>query len=836
MKKEAIEKIDPQFADLDFLSQQISKVVKKDPILWAILFGTRLDREPKPEALVGQLANNGVIGVMRRAISLAYLIALSTWKEIDSIKNENNAFGSQEKINTFNKARFSRLFRGAIVNEEVGVDLEVFSLIELWIYLKNRDDLLDFYYHSFFLVGPFGDDIVTTFQEASKAIKNADFKRTDQNDEETTLVNNKVCYDLLRNLLIFKKLTIEFDNSGIFDINNKEDFVIKFELQDYDELVLYPNRYLNNAKIVMTAEQVANYSDPNKVKTTEKLLNLFILSEISTFNKKLETTYASFDDEKTIMIRKENIETELEEDHDEESTKEVRKFLAFNYGHLRDLSVAISDSIRDDPDTKQVILDICQDRFSMIISGLPKKTNNSRYTINDVDEIYWDNIVTLMIVEMGQSDFLEEIINERNYDLYSKIMDNLEKRLSNKGEVRERRAICQRREARLNETEYDKLKKKQYRIEAIIKSVGKREEKEVVDEEDYFGESLTSKYSRIIEYIGVLKQFRDTPDNVNMRQCDDAWNKLTNLFKGIFTFLLVFYELLDYYALDKERNENSALTYSDEDVSNTGVDTRFTARRQLIENCKSQAKDKLKEIGDLNLVESFDKFCDLCDDYMRGSFDKSNAGSFDAKSKRLKKLITRSYICDSSKLRFFANTSFPKESRFWKDPNVPETYSILEILQNKPSGVTSNPSFVNWLNHLKDLFLFLIYNEDYNEQGLYAKRTKDGETVAFKDKDCDPIYPYIVTYYNEQIDRDNFKKCSYRVPIPMNGDMPTEKDSVKTVTLLMEENYRPSTYFCVPLRYGSSESWWINPFLFPVAPLQDAYREHRLMEKNKKEE
>ena len=35
------------------------------------------------------------------------------------------------------------------------------------------------------------------------------------------------------------------------------------------------------------------------------------------------------------------------------------------------------------------------------------------------------------------------------------------------------------------------------------------------------------------------------------------------------------------------------------------------------------------------------------------------------------------------------------------------------------------------------------------------------------------------------------------------------------VTLRTDEDYLPTTYYCIPLRYGSSDSWWINPFLIP---------------------
>ena len=63
------------------------------------------------------------------------------------------------------------------------------------------------------------------------------------------------------------------------------------------------------------------------------------------------------------------------------------------------------------------------------------------------------------------------------------------------------------------------------------------------------------------------------------------------------------------------------------------------------------------------------------------------------------------------------------------------------------------------------------------------------------------------------MDRDNLKKCTYRVPMPIGENKGNGQGFV--VTLLTEENYPPNSYFCIPLRYGSSDSWWINPFLIP---------------------
>ena len=95
--------------------------------------------------------------------------------------------------------------------------------------------------------------------------------------------------------------------------------------------------------------------------------------------------------------------------------------------------------------------------------------------------------------------------------------------------------------------------------------------------------------------------------------------------------------------------------------------------------------------------------------------------------------------------------------------------------------------------------------------------------MELEDKDCDPVYPYLVTYYKQNIDRDKMKKCTYRVPIPSNGSKSDPNDKGKKVNLLTDDDYLADTYFCIPLRYGCSNNWWINPFLIPVRTIKDIY-------------
>lgn len=275
-------------------------------------------------------------------------------------------------------------------------------------------------------------------------------------------------------------------------------------------------------------------------------------------------------------------------------------------------------------------------------------------------------------------------------------------------------------------------------------------------------------------------------------------------------FLQMFYSGLDSYSktLTKKNEEFSAelaaaeadgvITYEERE---TIRNMRRNIRKECCRSFIGEAKAKLEQIKKQTVSQLFEGFCELCMKYNtfseRGGFDVSE------EARRLKDVITRNYICDANKLKYFATVEIEEGSD--DNPTIFDVLSNLQLYMDEPQ-------FPRWLTYLQDIFMFLIYNEDYNKRGLWESMKKE----PLEDKDCDPIYPYMVTYYKENVDRDNVKKCTYRVPLPATGN-----SEGYTVTLLTDEEYLPQTYFCIPLRYGSSDRWWINPFLIPKNAIRD---------------
>ena len=313
----------------------------------------------------------------------------------------------------------------------------------------------------------------------------------------------------------------------------------------------------------------------------------------------------------------------------------------------------------------------------------------------------------------------------------------------------------------------------------------------------------------------------------------NATENLLETFEDIFVFLHIFYVGLNEYAITKINQEKEKKQDKDEENKS---DPRVERNNAFIEAVKNDIKELKNEItsGQTSnkisadrVTKVFEKFCELSTQYNSYSFKE--ATSISKAAKNLKYLITRNYICDAEKLRYFVRSEVIKPQKEWKNKNVEEKYTIFEMLEKDLRFMREHAdNYRKSLNYFKDLFMFLVYNEDYNEKGLYAKVT------GFQDKDCDPIYPYLVNYYSESVDKDRLKKCTYRVPIPqLSANVSDEDEMGMEVTLLTEDVYPPNTYFCIPLRYGSSDSWWINPFLIEASLFNQIEYKNNGKDKNK---
>lgn len=756
------------------LAKLILETVRNDEVTSAI-FGifVGLDDEVKVDDLAYSLTGYGSVAAIKSIINMAFIVTYCRWKQV--FERSKDGWERISDYETFNNTRYTRLFKNAMLNERITLDLQVFALIEAWVGTRTGKDGDDAHvFDGIFNTGRFGSRTGIILQRALDLAKKASFKGGKNDDKYGKYGKyncNLYCYYLLKLFPVFDDM--KFICPKTSDYSSNDDFVIKYSNEDED-IILYPNRLFAEQKFLVSEYQLIKMKGGD-IDGEAAANSCFIRTGISGYEGKMQVVYTSFNCEDETSITVDNMPKDgmLNDQHD---AIEMRKFLSFDYRNIREVALVISDAVRYNTAKKNIILKEWSDRHK-----------NSEVKIDS--DIYWDNIIMLMLVEMGPSDFLELLLDDD--ELFNEIMLNISRRCiglaaldERLSEYKEAYARLERQTARKNSRQF-KTFVTELRALTVLKSIGFNNKS---DDASPFEESLSAKYDCILSCIKMLRQYVDKPDKVDIQECKESKDILIDLFKNIFIFLQIFYEGLDAYAISKQAYMNKQ--------TNDGESNIEERRRQCRDAFIERGRKIYAVIKNQSVSQAYDTFCKTCEKY-----NKSDGKSFSIseEAKRLRYLITRNYICNVDMLRYYATI----------EVSAGEKTDIFRMLENFSDKYYSHPKFAEWLEYFKDVFLFLVYNEEYNKRGLY--RTMND----LDDKNCDPVYPYIVTYYRENIDRDNLKKCSYRVPIPSSDSNGAFHDKGYVVTLLTEEDYPSTTYFCIPLKYGSTDNWWINPLLIP---------------------
>ena len=756
------------------LAKLILETVRNDEVTSAI-FGifVGLDDEVKVDDLAYSLTGYGSVAAIKSIINMAFIVTYCRWKQV--FERSKDGWERISDYETFSNTRYTRLFKNAMLNERITLDLQVFALIEAWVGTRTGKDGDDAHvFDGIFNTGRFGSRTGIILQRALDLAKKASFKGGKNDDKYGKYGKyncNLYCYYLLKLFPVFDDM--KFICPKTSDYSSNDDFVIKYSNEDED-IILYPNRLFAEQKFLVSEYQLIKMKGGD-IDGEAAANSCFIRTGISGYEGKMQVVYTSFncEDETSITVDDMPKDCMLNDQHD---AIEMRKFLSFDYRNIREVALVISDAVRYNTAKKNIILKEWSDRHK-----------NSEVKIDS--DIYWDNIIMLMLVEMGPSDFLELLLDDD--ELFNEIMLNISRRCiglaaldERLSEYKEAYARLERQTARKNSRQF-KTFVTELRALTVLKSIGFNNKS---DDASPFEESLSAKYDCILSCIKMLRQYVDKPDKVDIQECKESKDILIDLFKNIFIFLQIFYEGLDAYAISKQAYMNKQ--------TNDGESNIEERRRQCRDAFIERGRKIYAVIKNQSVSQAYDTFCKTCEKY-----NKSDGKSFSIseEAKRLRYLITRNYICNVDMLRYYATI----------EVSAGEKTDIFRMLENFSDKYYSHPKFAEWLEYFKDVFLFLVYNEEYNKRGLY--RTMND----LDDKNCDPVYPYIVTYYRENIDRDNLKKCSYRVPIPSSDSNGAFHDKGYVVTLLTEEDYPSTTYFCIPLKYGSTDNWWINPLLIP---------------------
>ena len=394
-----------------------------DRAVRSMLFDFYLESDPNPDET--SFSGYTVIHTMRRIICAAFVIALCRWKQ--SMDNLDD-WADEDDERFFENSRFTKLFQSALSNEDITLDLQIFALMELWVNLKDAPEHVRTQFDVIYdRTNKYGDEIGLTLQKVRDASKNATFKGAGNAGKYTAEYINELCYRLLRSFTVFQGLTV------IYPVENKPDDKrdFRFTYRTYNGTVdLYPNETYSHGKLIVTEMQLRAMC--GKELDTQDTLSLYLLSETTAFDGKPQNTYRSFDGERDVRVAAKADKSLFERGDNYDDLKEVRRFLSFNYKNIREFAVIITDAVTDSHDMMTKLSEICQSN--------PNLRSCCSVDANSPN-LYWDNIITLMLVEIGISDFLEIILKDDK--IFKQVMKNAGRRCIEKNRASALLKKCQ---------------------------------------------------------------------------------------------------------------------------------------------------------------------------------------------------------------------------------------------------------------------------------------------------------------------------------------------------------------------------------------------------------
>ncbi len=678
------------------------------------------------------------IGTINRLLTFGFAFAFIKWKN-DSTKNF--AFS-----HTSNSKRVFDAFTCIYNGENVGLDLIIYVLTEMQMDVITYGDRSYFYgiiasSSETLQIPSLRNLIKTWFQSAKHAEKNQDVLLSKLIGLCNTLpfiFDTSVSYKTEEGLsfsgieFLFKKSS-EPLNSCLILIKN--DYGIYY-------LSSYENIHENNAKLV--------YYSLDGVQSCNEILPIRLFLRLA-------------------MIR----------NHNSRPTSIFAKSLfSMSFKYIKNLSLSLSDTIT--MATKQKLYEHFSLKYSDVFELGFKKSN----------ELLWDNIITILMIEEGPTELLEFILDSDGF-YFEKILENLEMRYNAGGfahQIKSEYDAAQSKELSILKNYIDDNSSIIKNISAINKTLMA---KGIIDGLASLENNKKKSGALFVESLPVRMKNIDKI----ISSGDSNRSKVLKINKSLektFRYLIPFYNGVIAYQQEKEEQ----LT----EIESKDKDLDFIHKEAVFIKCESKFFDAVeKSIADIHrkslgqLVADFRALCKSV------AAVKGRKIELLPKGRLLKSAIGREYICS---LDTFENLLSIKldDSMELDSASVPS--DIISYINNEKHDKTNNAVYANvvlynkFLLKVKQLFYFLIYNEDFEREMIL------GQQISF-----DPIYPYVVRYSTKSENRDGYNISSFSVFV-------SDDDTSSEVKILSERDYDINEkYYCIPNESTSNSRWWIEPFL-----------------------
>ena len=606
------------------------------------------------------------------------------------------------------------------------------------------------------------------------------YKRAEQERSKLT----QYYLDLLSQLHILK---------GISVIEKDEKLFMTVKVPDGYDVKYYPSDPEYPADFSLFIRRIENNS------TYEE--DYYFLHKAEYKNKRIHLKYLSFDgnraysdtsDDCLMSVRHFN---EMSGAHmgSKYEGDLIKSLNVHDFKYIHRLAVAVTDSIGKK--TKEYLLA----NFSQKGDSFPKSLQRL-----SLDELNWDNIIVLYMLEEGPSELLEFILK---YD--PEVMDRILERLpirfqlnESAADLKKKFAEIENREKRYQEKilgvsgiketlqDWDHNARISLGAQFIISTIASTDEDagdEGITTNAFYAESLSMKERRIRTVLARNNSI-------------ETISVINKTLERLFRMLILFYSGMLAYAEKQQR--------ICEEVLNKEALHKKNFLNELQHNCEEAFFDEVEKMisGDqcwensrtpvmrASLGELIRQFRELCEKMENHT---ESVTEFQPNGLLLYSLIGRRQICSLDTLNDIL-TSNAEDFDGIEDYPKDMADFINAVLKHDKKDYHDIDSITEiYLRYVIELFEFLTFNVDYK-----AEAKKQVQSVF------DPIFPYVVRYSEKSENRDKCSVCRYVINV--DGGY----DKMQGVKLLTEYEYQINElYYCIPNAECSTRNWWVSPFL-----------------------
>ncbi len=457
----------------------------------------------------------------------------------------------------------------------------------------------------------------------------------------------------------------------------------------------------------------------------------------------------------------------------------AKSLYSLDFKYIKNLALAVSDVITDE--TKRKINAHYSVKYSDIFE-LGYKA---------MDEINWDNVLTILMFEEGPSNVLEFVLDSDGI-YFDKILQNLAIRYNNKAFLKEAKRFYKNERDRETAAMNDHAEANVSFVKSIIEMNKILMAKAIINQLSTIEKKQKTPNSCFVESLPMrIKNINET-----INSDDSVGGKVLSINRTLektFRYIIPFYYGIIAYTKKKNELHGKFQSLPDDAAGFTS-----DMYHQCDEAFKCAAAAKAKELVKASLGKLIADFRALGDSLITKNKKDGHKLEIQENGMYLKEAIGRSYLYVSKPMEDILkiDTKDMTADYIKKDYNI--ISYINDVKHSKKGGAVANVIlFKQFLIKVKELLYFLTYNEDYFQEVLL------GQQVSY-----DPVYPYVVQYEEKSERRDCCDINSFSVYL-------TEDNGKREIKILSERDYVINEkYYCIPNMTTSNSHWWIDPFLF----------------------